>query len=274
MPGSIGTDPVTGKTYFEQPQTIHIDRYRGRQVERHYDGRADALLADLDALATDIDGTASQGTDYAAVGARAMVTARFGTVTPTATFSLRTEEVSQSLWKHPGLSMIWPDLVKLVVDLVDDRVSRSEAISQMNAKAAELGDRTVNGLFYTAGNLALRSSQAYDLILAGDENYLVEQSYSLTMTRVFAFTYPHGLQLSLANDGKIFTSNGLAAYTGTNVPFLVPQLNVNTSTETLQLIFGWRKRGSELHDLPDGNVQLDESWQSARWSLLLYNLAT
>ncbi len=262
MPSSISEGDAP---YFEQPIRWRLDSVNGNQLERRWEGRADQLLDDFEALAT-----GAQQAEYSATGARGEVVTRYGNVpgdgsveVPTVAFTMRTEEISQSIFNHPKFSDLGPTAVKIVRDGAADFKGYQVTADLLDAYYSEgAGDPFRYAL----------AIEAFNLLIHGDDNYLVTQSYTLSMTRTSSFGFP--LSLIFADDGKLFSSSGLSAYTATTLPFQVPQLNTLSSAEALQLVFAWRKRGTDVQSLPNGNVQVTEQWQSARWSLLLYYISS
>ena len=250
--------------FWEQPRRVKFDAVTGYQWERRWEGRADVLNSAFGAL--------SQGTqqaEYSAEGCKGTVIARYGatafdgsTEVPTMSFTLRVEEITQSIFKHPNFSFLGSDVIKAI------HVARdSSADYQTSAKTIE----TLAGGPGTPASIAALT--AFGLMLRGDESYAVAQSYSISMTRTSSRGFP--LNLNFANDGHIFTSAQLSSYTGTGLPWSVPQsYNDPLAPAGFSIIFGWRKRGSEVSIMPNGNIQLNEQWQSARWSLQLYSLAS
>lgn len=264
---------IGNQTYYAQPVRLYTDVLNGNVVESSWVGRADYLLADFLILAT-----GGQQAEYTSDGTRGEVRVRYGNVpldgnpeVPTVAFSMRTEEINQSIFKHPRFSALTFSVVKAIQDEIGG--GGHEISSDNDTAAGYAGSfariRNAAALASNDPDLAL---EAYRLMLAGDEHYLVTQSYTLTMTRTSSRGFD--LPLIFADDGKLFSSNGLANYTATVLPFLIPQLNTLTSSQALQLVFAWRKRGTDVQDLTNGNVQVSEQWQSARWSLLLYSIAS
>jgi|GEM_PF-5508568 len=251
-----------GEGICEQIPKVKYDRVTGLQFERKWEGRADLVRDNFFAL---IQG--SQQADFSADGCKATVNTRYGNAAfdgsqevDTVSFSLRCEEFQQSIFKHPRFSGIPIDLVKLIQTEHAGSTSYSASVKAIKALTAALDQPDEPSL------------EAFALLIGADENYLVAQTYVVTMTRTSSFGFLLGLVF--ANDGKLFTTSQLANYLGSTLPWAIPAFNNFSTSEALRYVYGWRKRGSEVTILPNNNKQLQEQWQSARWSLLLYDPAT
>jgi len=254
---------VGDQPFYEQLPRLKWDGVNGYSFERKWEGRADILGFGFTGFTA-----GAQQAEFSGEGCKGTVIARYGnadytgaTEVPTVSFTLRVEEITQSIFKHPNFSFLKSEVIKAI------HVARDSSTDyQASAKTIQ----TLAGPATPAADAALT---ALGLLLRGDESYAVAQSYALTMTRTQSRAFPLGLIFD--NDGRIFTSAQLSRYTATGLPWSVPQsYNDPPSPEAFDIIFGWRKRGSEVSILPNGNSQLNEQWQSARWSLRLYQLAT
>jgi hypothetical protein len=255
---------VGDQPFYEQPPRLKWDTVSGYTFERKWEGRADFMGFGFNGFIA-----GAQQAEFSAEGCKGTVIARYGNAAydgsvevPAITFTLRVEEITQSIFKHPNFSFLNSDVIKAIHTARDGATDY-----QASAKTIE----TMAGGPGTPASIAALT--AFGLLLRGDESYAVSQSYTLTMTRTSSSGFK--LKLIFANDGKIFTSKQLSTYTGTSLPWSVPQsYNDPLAPAAFSIIFGWRKRGSEVSIMPNGNVQLNEQWQSARWSLQLYSLAS
>ncbi len=255
----IGDQP-----FYEQAPRLKWDINTGYTFERSWEGHAGLLGFGFSSFTP-----GAQQADFSAKGAMGTVVARYGnahwdgsTEVPTISFTLRVEEITQSIFKHPNFSFLSSEIIKAIHTARDGS-------TDYQASAATI--QTLCGGPGTPATVAALT--AFGLLLRGDESYAVSQSYALTMTRTSSRAFPLGL--IFANDGKIFTSAQLAAYTGTSLPWSIPQsYDDPAAPAAFAIVFGWRKRGSEVAYLPNGNWQLNEQWQSARWSLTLYSRAS
>ncbi len=252
----IGDQP-----FYEQVPSIKWDVKTGYTFERKWIGRSDILSFGFPGF---IQG--GQQADFNAEGVKGTVVTRYGnahwdgsTEVPTISLTLRCEEISQSIFKHPNFSGIPIELVKLIQSEHSSTNLHSKSIAAIKLLCDVLDQPEEPSVV------------AFDLLTAGDENYLVSQTYVLTMNRTASAAFL--LPLVFANDGKLFTTTQLTTYVASTLPWAVPAFNSFTTSEALRYVYGWRKRGSDVNILPNGNQQLSEQWQSNRWSLYLYDPA-
>ncbi len=248
--------------FYEQPVRIKFNRTTGLTFERKWEGRADALQANLIGI-----NIGAQSSDFSADGCKGTVVAQFGNnaqdgsvEVPTTSLTLRTEEISQSIFKHPNFSGIPIELVKLIQSEHGSTKTYSESVTAIKLLCDVLAQPYDPSLV------------AFGLLTAGDENYLVAQTYVLTMNRTTSAGFR--LPLVFGNDGRLFTTTGLSNYIASSLPWAIPAFNSFATSEALRYVYGWRKRGSDVNILPNGNSQLSEQWQSNRWSLYLYDPAS
>ncbi len=248
--------------FYEQPIRIKFNRQTGLTFERKWEGRADALQANLPGI-----NILAQSSDFSAAGCKGTVVAQFGNSrqdgskeVPTVSLTLRSEEISHSIFKHPNFSGIPVELVKLIQSEHISTHLYSESLAAIKLLCDVLEQPYPPSVV------------AFGLLVAGDDNYLVGQTYVLTMTRTASAGF--ALPLVFGNDGKLFSTAQLTDYVASTLPWAIPAFNNFTTSEALKYVFGWRKRGSDVTILPNGNQQLNEQWQSNRWSLYLYDPAT
>jgi hypothetical protein len=251
-----------GEPFLEQAPRLKWDRTTGYTFEREWQGRIDLLGFGFTGF---IQG--AQQADFKAEGCKGTVVSRYGnadytgaTEVPTVSLTLRTEEITQSIFKHPNFSGIPIELVKLI------QAEHGSTKLYSESKAA------IKLLCDVLQQPYDPSLAAFDLLTGNQDSYEVAQTYALTMTRTASYSF--ALPLVFANDGKLFTTNQLANYIASPIPWAIPAFNSFATSEALRYVYGWRKRGSEVHILPNGNQQLQETWGSNRWTLLLYDPAS
>jgi len=244
-------------TILEQPIAFTSDRQFGLTVERRWVGLHNAVLGQAVFEANFADAVR-----FESHGAAASLMARYGaaqdggTEILTTQFEMRGEEITQSIWKHPNYSGVSKPTQKAIIDGATSEDSHPVALAKIDVIAAANGDNATTVL------------NAFNLLLEGTDNYLVDQSYVFIRTRTGSRNYQAVLEFQ--NDGRIWSSAQVANYVGDPAPFNVPQLDAVPNSQALQLAFGWRKRPTDVVRISNGNQQITESWQSARWTMLLY----
>jgi hypothetical protein len=253
----IGDQP-----YYEQIPSFKWDVKSGYTFERKWVGRSDILGFGFAGYHI-----GAQQSDFSAEGCKGTIVSRYGnahwdgsTEVPTVSLTLRSEEISQSIFKHPNFSGIPIELVKLIQSEHGGTRAYSESIAAIKLLCDVLAQPYDPSLV------------AFGLITAGDENYLVSKTYVLTMNRTASAGFL--LPLVFGNDGNLFTTNQLTNYVASTLPWAIPAFNSFATSQALRYVYGWRKRGSDVNILPNGNQQLSEQWQSNRWSLYLYDPAS
>jgi hypothetical protein len=248
--------------FYEQIPRVKWDVATGYQVERRWEGRADILGFGFPQFTI-----GAQQAEFSSEGCKGTVVSRYGaapfdgsTEQPTVSFSLRCEEISQSIFKHPSFSGLPMAVQKAITTEHGSGNTYDDSITRIGFLASKL-QASIDAAIV-----------AFDLLTAGDENYLVAQTYVLTMNRTASRLF--NLPAVFFNDGKLFTTTQLGAYIGSTLPWAVPVFNNFATSEALRYVYGWRKRGSDFNYLPNGNSQLQEQWQSSRWSLRLYDPAS
>jgi hypothetical protein len=247
-----------GSPALEQPITITSDRGTGLTVERRWIGIHAAVLGQMQ-----IESGFADAVRFESFGATASLTARYGTPQDgaseilTTAFEMRGEEVTQSIWKHPNFSGVSKQTQKAISDAIN------------SSDNYEVGEANIDNIAADNGDNSAVVHAAYNLMIEDTQNYLVPQSYVFIRTRTGSRNYEAVLEFT--GDGKIWSSAQVALYVGDSAPFNVPQLDAVANSQALRLAFGWRKRSTEVVRISNGNQQITESWQSARWTMLLYD---
>lgn len=248
----------------EQPIRINYDEINGNTWERTWKGRYEAMLFGLESFRR-----GALATQYTQEGNVGTIVSRFGNFPldgnserPIDTFDIEPEEISQSIYKHPTFTVLSSNVVKKI---------QEELTTSTNADASILEVKRIASLDNGSTNIYEDiAATAYIHQLHGDDQYLLTQSYSLTRTRTVSRLYQ--LQVAYAQDNVLYSTAFLAGYLGNVLPWAIPQLTVAQETRALRLVFAWRKRGTKVISLPNGNVQMQEQWQSGRWSANLYTI--
>jgi len=252
---------AVGAPILEQPTAIEFNRQSGNIVTRRWVGLNNAVLAEAS-----IQSLYADNLQFESHGAAASLTARYGTPQDGSEeilitqFEMRGEEITQSIWKHPIYSAISKTTQKVIKTAVDSEDSYSVSLGKIHPSAVANGDNTTH------------CDNAFDLLIEGTDNYLVDQSYVFIRTRTGSRNYQAVLEFT--GDGKIWSSGQVATYVGDPAPFNVPSLSAVANSQALQLAYGWRKRPTDVTRISNGNQQITESWQSARWTMLLYTAMT
>jgi hypothetical protein len=255
--------PVIGEPILEQPLKVGYDQISGFKFERTFEGLANLVLA----RAVDEIRNRCISFEFESRGLAARMTSRYGNVPvdgsaeqPTSQIQLRGQEVTQSIWKHPNFSPLPIAVQWAIIKAAQSTDSYAAAIAELIRTATDAGITD-----FTFVNAALA------LLTADDSGYIVAQSYVLTWTRTASRFYNPSINFSY--DNTIFSTAGLAAWTGSALPFAIPNFPAVENTEALRLKYGWRKMETEFVDISNGNRQITEAWQSARWTGWLYNTA-
>jgi hypothetical protein len=249
---------IIGPLHHEQPFSISFDRLSGTTQVRRWAGAHHAVLAEAA-----IQSNWADNLQFDSTGASASLAARFGgaqdgsTEILTTQFEMRGEEITQSIWKHPGLSGISRATQKKVRDMVESTDDYATCSAAITTTASTNSDSVFAAL------------SAFDLLMEGTDSYLVAQSYVFIRTRTGSRNYQAVLEFTY--DGYIWSSAQVATYVGDPAPFNVPSLPAVANSERLLLAYGWRKRPTDVIRISNGNQQITESWQSARWTTLLYS---
>lgn len=255
-----------GEPYGQSEYRARIDVVSGVAFQRVWRGRADILEQAFVGLSA-----GGKRAEYVRTGNDASVTVDYasnpaGSVeVPVVSITMRGEEITQSIFKHVVYSQLHPATIKVIKDEATGTKDYIDAINAINLEADK------------HDNDEAAAEQAFNLLLAGTEHYISTESYVVTRQATVSRNFVVGDLFSA--DGKIISTNTLASYIGSALPFnaplpfIMPQFNLAVGADILQLVYGWRKRPTEYDITSNGNAQIIESWQSARWTNLLYTLA-
>jgi len=260
---------AVGSPILEQPVALTFDRQTGSIITRRWRGLSNAVLAEAS-----IQSQFCDNLQFESTGAAASLSARYGgpqdgssEVLSPAQFEIRGEEITQSIWKHLDYSGVPMSIQKATrVAAESDNIESESLANILHACAlAYPVDNDAKGIAYE------KAHKIYKLLVDGTENYLVDQSYVFIRSRTGSRNYQAVLEF--VNDGKIWSTGQVASYVGDPAPFNVPSLPALANSEDLLLAFGWRKRPTDVTKIANGNQQITESWQAARWTMLLYRVA-
>lgn len=242
------------QTPVEQPWTYEQDFVNGVIVRRSWRGEAKRVLGFIQA----VKNSNPQRIRYTSDGTEAVIEAEYNLPQfgqkeiPVVIIDLHTYEVQTPSEFHAAFAGI-----------TDARIAEIKGIANriMSGQSATL---PTDG---TELNL-------YDLLVRGQPAY-IQLSYTLTRTVTASRFYP--FTLSYTNDGKIFSAVQLSSELNSLdaiVPTL-PALTLNASEiASGAYVAGWRKSAVHYQTASNGNRQLHETWQLAKWSSVLYDLAT
>ena len=196
---------------------------------------------------------------YRANGAIAKITCRVaggsplgGAEVPIDKISLKTSELSQSLWLNAKYASLHPAVVKMIRQRIADGEEYASAVANLTDDANHYG---------SSQGLTL---ELYDWLLRGHDSFV---SFQQTITRTRTVSPRFDRKLAESEVGYLFTPDQLVKYLGGNtIPFTVPTQTLTADEQTMGLIVAWQKFMCDCDDTAGGQSTLVEAWRLAKWS--------
>jgi hypothetical protein len=258
----------------EQRLSYSVSRVNGRSYTRTWVGHPSSI----DAIAL-VEEPLAEEINVKTDGAVSTLTARYArpqngkAEVPLETQELDTEAVQQPIFLNDTFASLTQDVVAEIrkqyetKPTVADKTKNTytaalDAIAKVT-KAYEVGTSTA--VFDLA-------NKAFDLLQEGTENF-ENFSWILTRTRTVSRQYKT-TKIEIQDINKIFTTEELAAMVNNLLLFDVPSLVLTADDTRRRRFAGWRKKLAKVTDVANGQRQMIETWQLAKWSLDLYSKKT
>lgn len=255
---------VIGNSPLEQPLSYKVERAKGYTYRRTWIGHKTAIegiYATEKNLAESAEVTHDGGGRYTLIATYSF--APGDTETPLETQELDTEIVAQSIFLNETFRALPEKVVNAVRENFENKPQDNTTGSYLKA-LANIALVCVSG---TGGAQYALAKDAYDLLVAGTESF---ENYSFTMTRTRTCSRQYSQKIPLSDINKVFTTAQLVTVTGNPLLWDVPSLTLTTDEASKPLMAGWRKKTCRVQDVANGQRQMIEVWQLAKWSTRLY----
>lgn len=257
-----------GPTYQEQQLEYRLDRINAVTYTRSWIGpkaTLDAIAAVEKVYAESVELRPEKNNGVCTLVARYVNGTDSGAAgeIPVESQEIDTAAVQQSIFLNPAFQVLTPAEQVAVRAAFEKPLTRDAAFDAFKlGRAAEPEITAV-----TSPHLVL-AQQAFDHMVMGAETF-DNYYYVLNRTRKCSRRYTGKLDLTRIN--KLWTTDELHGYTGNALLFDVPTLTCTTDETAKGLVARWRMSTCRVNDVSDGSRQMNETWQLAKWSSVLYS---